>query len=89
MEAWAVTDGRGERLDNKKLGTKMKDPVLLIVRKGEEFSFYINDPKGDPRSPQLGLTKTIKNMPKTFHVMLYGFGSSENNWDGVRVAVQK
>jgi hypothetical protein len=24
LEAWSVTDGRGERLDNKKLGTKMK-----------------------------------------------------------------
>jgi hypothetical protein len=89
MEAWSVIDGRGERLDNKKLGTKMKDPVLLIVRKGDEFSFYINDPKGKPQDAQLGLTTTIRNLPKSFHVMLYGYGSSENNWDGVRIVVPK
>lgn len=89
FEAWSVVDGRGERLDNKKLGTKMKNPVLMIVRKGDEFSFYLNDPKGAPQDAQLGLTATIKNLPKSFHVMLYGYGSSENNWDGVRVVVPK
>ncbi|MDQ3751021.1 MAG: hypothetical protein M3367_18685 [Acidobacteriota bacterium] len=89
FEAWSVVDGRSERLDNKKLATKMKNPVLLIVRKGDEFSFYINDPKGAPQDAQLGLTATVKNLPKSFHVMLYGYGSSENNWDGVRVVVPK
>ena len=89
MEAWSVIEGRGERLDNRKLGTKMKDPVLLVVRKGDEFSFYINDTKGGPQDAQLGLTSTLKNLPKAFHVMLYGYGSSENNWDGVRVVVPK
>jgi len=89
FEAWSIVDGRGERLDNKKLGTKMKNPVLLIVRKGDEFSFYINDPKGKPQDAQLGLTATVRNLPKSFHVMLYGYGSSENNWDGVRVVVPK
>lgn len=89
FEAWAVTDGRGERIDNRKLATKMKNPVLLVVRKGDEFSFYINDPKAAPQDAQLGLKTTVKNMPKSFHVMLYGYGSSENNWDNVQVSVQK
>lgn len=89
FEAWAITDGRGERLDNRKLGTKMKNPVLMIVRKGDEFSFYINEAKGAPQNAQLGLTSIVKNMPKSFHVMLYGYGSSENNWDGVRVVAAK
>lgn len=89
LEAWSIVDGRGERLDNKKLATKMKSPVLLVVRKGDEYSFYLNDPKGAPQDAQLALTATIKNLPKSFHVMLYGYGSSENNWDGVRVVVPK
>lgn len=89
FEAWSVVDGRGERLDNKKLGTKMKNPVLMIVRKGDEFSFYINDPKGTPQDAQLGLKTTVKNLPKSFRVMLYGYGTSENNWDGVRITAPK
>lgn len=89
LEAWSVIDGRGERLDNRKLGTKMKNPVLAIVRRGEEFLFVINDPKGKPEDAQVGLTATIKNLPKSFHVMLYGYGSSENNWDAARVVVAK
>jgi len=89
FEAWAVTDGRSERIDNRKLGTKIKNPVLMVVRKGDEFSFYINDPKAAPQDAQLGLKTTVKNMPKSFHVMLYGYGSSENNWDSVLVSVVK
>ncbi len=89
LEAWSVVDGRGERLDNKKLATKMKNPVLLIVRKEDEFTFYLNEAKGAPQDAQVALTATVKNLPKTFHVMLYGYGSSENNWDGVRVVVPK
>lgn len=89
LEAWAVVDGRAERIDNKKLATKMKNPVMLIARKGDEFRFYINDAKGAPQDAQLGLTATVKNLPKSFHIMLYGYGSSENNWDGVRVVVPK
>ena len=89
FEAWAITDGRGERLDNGKLGTKMKDPVLSIVRRGNEFLFVINSPNGKPEDAQVGLTKTISNMPKSFHLMLYGYGSSENNWDWARVVVAK
>ena len=81
FEAWAVVDGKGERLDNRKLGTKIKNPTLAIVRRGDEFLFMLNG--------QEGLSKTIRNMPRSFHVMLYGFGSSENNWDSVRVVMAK
>ena len=89
FEAWAMTDGRGERLDNRKLGTKMKNPVLSVVRRGDEFLFVINSPEGKPEDAQIGLKTTIKNMPKSFHVMLYGYGSSENNWDAARVVVAR
>ncbi|HEX8733921.1 MAG TPA: hypothetical protein VF721_01270 [Pyrinomonadaceae bacterium] len=89
FEAWAVTDGRGERLDNRNLGTKMKNPVLSVVRRGDEFLFIINSADGRPEDAQVGLTKTIKNMPKSFHLMLYGYGSSENNWSAARVVVAK
>jgi len=81
FEAWSVVDGKGERLDNKKLGTKLKTPTLGIVRKGDEFYFMLNG--------QEGLRKTIKDLPRTFHVMLYGFGSSENDWESVRVVTVK
>jgi len=89
FEAWAVTDGRSERLDNGKLGTKMKNPFLSVVRRGDEFLFVLNSPTGKPEEAQVGLTKTITNMPKSFHVMLYGYGSSENNWDSARVVLAK
>jgi hypothetical protein len=81
FEAWSVVDGLGERLDDQKLGTKLKNPTLGIVRKGDEFHFMLNG--------QEGLRKTIKNLPRTFHLMLYGFGSSENDWDSVRVVTVK
>ena len=89
FEAWVIRDGRGERLDNKKLGTKMKNPVLSVVRRGDEFLFVINSANGKPEEAQIGLKTTIKNMPKSFHLMLYGYGSSENNWDWARVVVAK
>lgn len=89
FQAWAVTDGRGERLDNNKLGTKMKNPVLAIARVGDVFKFIINSADGKPEDAQVGLEKTVKNMPKSFHLMLYGYGSSENNWDSARVVVAK
>ena len=81
FEAWSVVDGQGERLDNKKLGTKIKNPTLGIVRKGDDFHFMLNG--------QEGLKRTIKNLPRAFHVMLYGFGSSQNDWDSVRVVTVK
>ena len=81
FEAWSVVDGRGERLDNRSLGTKAKSPVIGIVRRGDEFLFMLNG--------EAGLRKTIKNLPRSFHVLLYGFSSSENNWDSVRVVTVK
>jgi len=81
FEAWSVIDGKGERLDDKKLATRLKNPTLGIVRKGDDFYFMLNG--------QEGLRKTIKNLPRTFHLMLYGFGSSENDWDSVRVVTVK
>jgi hypothetical protein len=89
FEAWSVVDGRGERLDDRKLGTKLKNPVLAVIRRGDEFLFVLNGPDSPPQDAQVGLSKTIRNMPRTFHVMLYGFGSSENNWDAVRVVTVK
>lgn len=89
FEAWAVRDARGERLDNRKLGTKMKNPVLSIVRRGEEFLFVLNSADGKPEDAQVGLKTTVNNMPKSFRVMLYGFGSSENNWNNARVVIAK
>jgi len=81
FEAWSVVDGQGERLDNRKLGTKLKNPTLGIVRRGDEFLFMLNGEEG--------MRHTIRNMPRTFHLMLYGFGSSENEWDSVRVVTPK
>ncbi len=89
FEAWAVVDGRGERVDNRKLGTKLKNPVLSVVRRGDEFLFVLNGPDSPPEQAQVGLTKTIRNLPNAFHVMLYGFGSSQNEWDYVRVVTTK
>lgn len=89
FEAWSAVDGRTERLDNRKLGTKMKNPVLSIVRRGDEFLFVLNSPDGKPEDAQIGLKTNVKNMPKSFRVMLYGFGSSENNWNNARVVVAK
>jgi hypothetical protein len=89
FEAWSVVDGQSERLDNRKLGTKIKNPVLGLVRRGDEFLFVLNGPDSPPAEAQVGLRKTIKNLPNTFHVMLYGFGSSQNDWDAVRVVTLK
>ena len=89
FEAWVTRDGQGERLDNKKLGTKMKNPVLAIARVGDTFKFIINSADGKPEDAQIGLQTTIKNMPKSFRLMLYGYGSSENDWNSARVVVVK
>lgn len=81
FEAWVMTDGRGERIDNRKLGTKAANPVISIARKGDEYFFALNG--------QIGLQRNIRNLPSSFRVMLYGFGTSENNWDSVRVVTVK
>lgn len=79
FEAWAVVDGKGERLDNRKLGTRDARPTISIARKGDDYFFALNG--------QVGMQKSIRNMPRAFRVMLYGYGSSENDWDSVRVVV--
>lgn len=89
FEAWAIVDGRGERLDDRTLGTKIKNPVLAIVRRGDEFLFVLNGPDSPPEAAQVGLTKKVKNLPRSFRIMLYGFGSSENDWDSARVVTPK
>ena len=89
FEAWAVVDGRAEQLDDRNLGTKIKNPVIAVVRRGDEFLFVLNGPDSPPQDAQVGLRKTVKNLPRRFRVMLYGFSSSENNWDAVRVVTPK
>lgn len=81
FEAWSMVDGRGERLDSRNLATKASTPTLSIARRGDEYLFALNG--------QVGLQKTIKNLPRSFRVMLYGYGSSENNWDSVQVLIPK
>ncbi len=81
FEAWLMRDDRSERLDSKNLGTREKTPRLSIARRGDEVYFMLNG--------QIGLQKTIKALPNNFRVMLYGFGSSENNWDAVVVQTLK
>ena len=38
---------------------------------------------------EIGLQKHIRDLPRTFRVMLYGFGTSENNWDSISVVTPK
>ena len=49
----------------------------------------MNGPDSPPQDAQVGLKKTIRNLPRSFHVMLYGFGTSENDWTAVRVVTLK
>lgn len=86
LQAWAIINGRGERLDNGRLGTKIKNPHLGIARRGDEIFYMLSD---GIEQPQVALQKTIAGLPTSFTVMLYGFGSSENNWDAVRVQTAK
>ena len=81
LEAWMMRDDKSERLDSKSLGTREKSPRLAVARRGDQVYFMLNG--------QTGLEKTIKSLPSTFSVMLYGFGSSENNWDSVTVQTLK
>ena len=81
FEAWAVVDGRAERLDGRNLATKATNPTLSIARRGDEFLFALNG--------EVGLQKTVKNLPRSFRVMLYGYGSSENNWNSLQLLMTK
>ena len=79
FEAWAVLHNRGERLDMGNIGTRVPSPKLAIERRGDDFSFMVNG--------QVAFTRTIRGVPRAFRVFLYGFSSSENAWDAVRVSV--
>ncbi len=73
FEAWIIREGKSERIDNRKLGTKEKIITLGIARKGDEFFFMLNG--------EVGMQKKIPSVPKNFKVMLYGFGTSKSEWD--------
>jgi hypothetical protein len=81
FEAWVMVDGRGERLDNGKLGTKEKNPRIGIGRRGDAVFFMLNG--------EVGLQRTLRGLSNDFKVMLYGFGSTENYWDAINVQTLK
>ena len=81
FEAWVAVDGRMERIDNRNLATKAKSLWLGIGRRGDQLFFMVND--------KVALEYTQRAMPSTFKVMLYGFSTSENNWDAVSVQTMK
>jgi hypothetical protein len=81
FEAWQSVDGKMIRVDNGKLATKEKSPKLGIARRGDKIYFMLNR--------EVGLESTIRNGSSSFKVMLYGFGSSEHNWDSVAVQTLK
>lgn len=81
FEAWQTVDGRMMRVDNGKLATKEKTPKLGIARRGEKIFFMLNR--------EVGLESTMRGVSPKFKVMIYGFGTSENNWDSVVVQTLK
>lgn len=81
FEAWKCVEGRMIRVDNGKLATKEKTPRLGIARRGEKVFFMLNG--------EVGLESTIRGVSPNFKVMVYGFGSSENEWDSVAVQTLK
>jgi hypothetical protein len=81
LEAWQSIEGRLTRLDKGNLATKEKAPQLGIARRGEKVYFMLNR--------EVGLEVTLRGLPMDFKVMVYGFGSSENNWESVAVQTLK
>jgi hypothetical protein len=81
LEAWQSFDGKLTRLDKGNLATKEKTPQLGIARRGEKIYFMLNR--------EVGLESTIRGFSMDFKVMVYGFGSSENNWESVAVQTLK
>ena len=77
LEAWQSIDGAVSRLDKGNLATKEKTPQLGIGRRGDKVYFMINR--------EVGLESTVRGLSSNFRVMLYGFGSSENNWEAIAV----
>jgi hypothetical protein len=81
LEAWRMKDGRSEQLDNRTLATKEKSPMISIARRGDQLMFLLNG--------EVGLQKKFTDLPREFHVMLYGFSLSENSWNSIRVVTVK
>jgi hypothetical protein len=81
FEAWVSVDGRMERIDNRQLATKAKSLWLGIGRRGDQVFLMVND--------KVALEHTVRGLPSSFKVMLYGFGTSENNWDSITVQTLK
>lgn len=77
FEAWLIRDGRSERIDGKNLATKEKSPTIGIGRRGDDYFFMLNG--------EVGMQKKIKNLSSTFRVMLYGFGTSKDEWEMVSI----
>src|SRR5438128_5925678 len=67
FEAWAIVDGRGERLDNRNLGTRATNPTLSIARPGEEDTFSQNG--------QGGLQDSISKRPRGVRIVRYDYGN--------------
>ena len=81
LEAWQSIEGRLTRLDKGNLATKEKAPQLGIARRGDKVYFMLNR--------EVGLETTLRGLSLDFKVMVYGFGSSENNWESVAVQTLK
>jgi hypothetical protein len=81
FEAWRVKNGAGEELDNRRLATTETSPTIAIARRGDMLMFLLNG--------EVGLQVKAGDLPRDFHVMLYGFSSSENSWKSIRVVTAK
>jgi hypothetical protein len=81
FEAWVSVDNRMERIDKRKLATKAKSLWLGIGRRGDQIFLMVND--------KVALEHTQRGLPSDFKVMLYGFSTTENNWDAVSVQTLK
>jgi hypothetical protein len=81
FEAWLSVDGRMERIDNRQLATKARSLWLGVGRRGDQIFFMVND--------KVALEHTARGLAPSFKVMLYGFGTTENNWDAVSVQTLK
>ena len=81
FEAWVTIDGRMERIDDRRKGTKAKPLWLGIERGGEQIRFRANG--------QVVYERNVRGLSPTFKVMLYGFGTTENSWDSISVQTMK
>lgn len=81
FEAHLSVDGRMERIDNRQLATKAKSLWLGIGRRGDQIFLMVND--------KVALERNVRGLPSNFKVMLYGFGTTENEWDSISVQTMK